>query len=93
MVSIDGRGRVTYVNSAFEQIFGYRAAEATGRDLGDLIVPPSLREAHRDGFARHLATGQRHILDRRIEITAVRADGSEFPADVTVTRTGPARSS
>ncbi len=90
VISIDGRARVTYVNSAFEQIFGYRAAEVIGRELADLIVPPSLRQAHRDGFARHLATGQRHILDRRIELTAMRADGSEFPAEVTVTRTGPA---
>ena len=90
VVSIDRQARVTYVNSAFEQIFGYRAAEATGRELADLIVPPSLRQAHRDGFARYLATGQQHILDRRIEMTAVRADGSEFPAEITVTRTGPA---
>jgi PAS domain S-box-containing protein len=90
VVSIDGQARVTYVNSAFEQIFGYRAAEATGRELADLIVPPSLRQAHRDGFARYLATGQQHILDRRIEMTAIRADGSEFPAEITVTRTGPA---
>ncbi len=90
VVSIDGQARVTYVNSAFEQIFGHRAAEVIGRELADLIVPPSLRQAHRDGFARYLATGQQHILDRRIELTAMRADGSEFPAEVTVTRTGPA---
>ena len=87
VVSIDQFARVTYVNSAFEDIFGYRADEVTGRELGELIVPPSLREAHRHGFARHLATGERRILNQRLELTAMRADGTEFPAEVTVTRT------
>jgi PAS domain S-box-containing protein len=90
VISADRFGRVTYVNSAFEQIFGYRAGEVTGREFAELIVPPSLREAHRQGFAQHLATGERRILDQRLEMTAMRADGTEFPAEVTVTRTGPA---
>jgi len=90
VISIDRYARVSYVNSAFERIFGYRAGEATGRELADVVVPPSLREAHRRGFARYLATGQPRILDRRIEITAMRADGSQFPAELTVTCTGPA---
>jgi PAS domain S-box-containing protein len=90
VISIDQRGRVTYVNSAFEHIFGYRANDVVGWELAEAVVPPSLREAHRRGFARYLATGQPRILGRRIEITAMRADGSEFPAEVTVTRTGPA---
>jgi hypothetical protein len=41
-----------------------------------VIVPPSLREAHRAGFSRYMTTGESRILDRRIEITALRADGS-----------------
>jgi len=87
VISIDQRGRVTYVNSAFEHIFGYRADEVIGRELAEVVVPPSLREAHRQGFARYPATWPA-VLDRRIEITAMRADGSEFPAELTVTRTG-----
>jgi PAS domain S-box-containing protein len=90
VISIDRRARVSYVNSAFTTIFGYRADEVTGRELAEVVVPPSLREAHRQGFARYLATGEPHILDRRLEITAMRADGTEFPAELTVTRTGPA---
>jgi PAS domain S-box-containing protein len=88
VISIDQYARVTYVNSAFEQTFGYRAAEVTGRDLAETIVPPSLREAHRRGLARHLETGQVSILNRRIEMPAMRADGTEFPAEVSVTYTG-----
>jgi PAS domain S-box-containing protein len=86
VISIDEQGRVTYLNPAGERIFGYRAGEVLGRELAETLVPPSLRDAHRRGLARHMATGQTSILDRRIEITAMRADGSEFPAELTVTR-------
>jgi PAS domain S-box-containing protein len=86
VISIDEQSRVIYVNPAAERIFGYRAGEVLGRELAETFVPPSLRDAHRRGFARYLATGETRILDRRIEITAMRADGSEFPAELTVTR-------
>ena len=88
VISIDRSACVTYVNSAFEHIFGYRADEVTGRELAEAIIPPSLREAHRQGFARYLATGEAHVLDRRIELTAMRADSSEFPVEIAITRTG-----
>jgi PAS domain S-box-containing protein len=86
-ISIDERGRVTYFNAAAERTFGYSAADALGRQMADLIVPPHLRDRHRAGMARYLSTGEPVILDRRIELTAVRSDGSEFPIELTVTRT------
>jgi PAS domain S-box-containing protein len=89
VISIDEHGRITYLNSAAERIFGYRADEVIGRELAEAIVPASLRQAHRDGLARYLATGESRILDRRLELTAMRADGSEFPVELTVTRAGP----
>jgi PAS domain S-box-containing protein len=88
VISIDRDARVTYVNSAFERTFGYQAEEVIGCDLADKIVPPALREAHRRGLARYLETGQASILNRRIEMPAMRADGTEFPAELAVTRTG-----
>jgi PAS domain S-box-containing protein len=88
VVSIDHRARVTYANSAFERTFGYRADDVVGRELAEVIVPPSLREAHRAGIARYLATMQPRILGQRVEVWAMRADGTEFPAEVTITRTG-----
>ena len=88
VISIDRHARVTYVNSAFERTFGYRAEDVIGRDLAEAVVPPSLRDAHRRGLARYLETGQSSILDRRIDMPAMRADGTEFPAELTVTRTG-----
>jgi PAS domain S-box-containing protein len=88
VISIDRDARVTYVNSAFEQTFGYRAEEVIGCELAEKIVPPALREAHRQGLARYLETGQGSILGRRIELSAMRADGTLFPAELAVTRTG-----
>lgn len=86
VISIDERGRLTYINPAAERIFGYRADEVLGRELAEAFVPPSLQDAHRRGLARYLATGQTRVLGRRIEMAAMRADGGEFPAELTVTR-------
>jgi PAS domain S-box-containing protein len=88
VISMDQYGRMTYVNNAFKRTFGYRAEEVIGRDLAETIVPPSLREAHRRGLSRYLDTGHSTILGLRIEVSAMRADGTLFPAEVTVTRTG-----
>jgi PAS domain S-box-containing protein len=88
VITMDQDARLAYVNSAAERIFGFQAAEVIGRELAEVIVPPWLRELHREGLRRYLATGESRILDRRIEVTAMRADGSEFPAELTVTRTG-----
>jgi PAS domain S-box-containing protein len=87
VINMDRQARITYANTAAEHMFGYQDGQMTGWLLADAIVPPSQRGAHRDGFARYLASGEPHILDQRIEVTAMRADGSEFPAELTVTRT------
>src|SRR5204863_4663807 len=52
------------------------------------IVPPSLRGMHRAGFARYVETGEASILGRRIEITGMRSDGSEFPVELAIMRIG-----
>jgi PAS domain S-box-containing protein len=86
VISIDDRGRITYFNKSAERTFGYRPSEAIGQDLADVIIPPALRDAHRRGLAQYLKTGATKILGRRLELTAIRADGSEFPAELTVTK-------
>ncbi len=92
VITMDHRGYVLAFNHAAERIFGYAAAEAVGRDMADLIVPPSLRPDHRRGIARYLETEEAVILDRRLEITGMHADGSEFPVELTITRIGLAGS-
>ena len=86
VIAIDHQGVITEFNPTAERIFGYSRAEVIGRPMVDLIVPPSLRDRHRRSFARYLATGESTILGRVIEITAMRADGSEFPVDLAIAR-------
>jgi len=86
IVSIDHRGKVLEWNPSAEQTFGYSKAEALGRELATLVIPPAFREAHTLGLARYLETGEGRILGRRFEITAVRADGTEFPIELAVNR-------
>ena len=86
VVSMDARGRVIGWNSAAETIFGYPASDVLGREMAELIVPPALRDAHRRGLARFLETRSGTVLDRRLELTGMRSDGSEFPVELTITR-------
>jgi len=86
IVTIDHEGRITEFNPAAEHTFGYRRDEVLGKHLADVIIPPSLREKHRQGFAHYLATGEARVLGKRIEMTAVRVDGSEFPVELAITR-------
>jgi diguanylate cyclase (GGDEF)-like protein/PAS domain S-box-containing protein len=86
VVIMGADGRVSEWNAAAERTFGYSREHAVGKRLAELIVPPALREAHRRGLARYLATGETGVLGRRVELTAVRADGSELPVELAVTR-------
>ncbi|KAF0171386.1 MAG: response regulator [Limisphaerales bacterium] len=86
IVNVDHQGRITEFNPAAERTFGRTRAEAVGQRMVELIIPPALRERHSQAFARHLATGETNILGRRIELTALRADGGEFPVELAVTR-------
>jgi PAS domain S-box-containing protein len=88
IITIDDRGRVLEFNDAAQETFGYKAEEAVGREMAELIVPPHLLEDHRRGFARYLETGEARVLGRRLEIVGRRADGSEFPVELTITRIG-----
>jgi PAS domain S-box-containing protein len=86
VITIDEEGRVVEANAALERVFGFDAAEAVGREMAELIVPPELRGRHRDGLRRLVGGGDPRLLGRRIELEAMRADGSRLPVELTVTR-------
>ena len=86
MIAIDHEGRVIEFNPAAERTFGYRREDALGQELAELVVPDSLREAHRRGLERYMAQRVPTILGKRLELTGMRSDGSEFPVELTVTR-------
>ncbi len=86
VVIIDGESRILEWNPAAERTFGYRRDEIMGKPLPEAIIPEGLREAHRSGMARFLETGEGPVIGRRIEITGMRSDGSEFPVELAVNR-------
>jgi PAS domain S-box-containing protein len=83
IVVMDHKGNIVDFNPAAEATFGHARESIVGRPVAELM-PAESRGAHRAGLARYMATGEHRILGRRIEVTAIRADGSEFPAELTV---------
>lgn len=88
IVLVDRGGIITAWNRQAEAVFGWPAAEAVGKALGDLVVPARLRAQHVAGLARCVRTGETRITDRRLELPAVRRNGEEFPAEITITAVG-----
>jgi two-component system sensor kinase len=86
VITMSQEGTIIEFNPAAERTFRYSRAEAQGRDLADLIVPEAMRERHRRGLAHHLATGEGRILHQRVEMSATRNGGEEFPIELTITR-------
>jgi len=82
----DHEGRILEFNPAAEKTFGYLREAVLGKPMADVIIPASLRESHEQGLKRCVETGQGVILGRRLELTGRRADGSEFPVELTVVR-------
>jgi two-component system cell cycle sensor histidine kinase/response regulator CckA len=85
IITIDSSGRVREFNPAAERVFGFTREEAVGQELAELIVPPALRAKHRQGLAHYLKTGEGPVLGRRIEINAIRSDGSEILVELAIT--------
>lgn len=84
VVVMDGVDIVRDWNLQAEAIFGWSRAEALGHPLAELLIPRRLRKAHRAGLARYLETGEGPLLRRRIEVTALRRSGEEFPIELSI---------
>jgi len=84
IISMDHNGKVLGWNAQAEHIFGYSSEQALGREMAELIVPPAYRERYRQGISRFTTTGASNIIGKRLEITGLRADASEFPIELTV---------
>lgn len=88
LVGMDEAGRVIAWNAHAESLFGWSRAEAMQQYLGDLIVPPEMREAHAAGLSRYLETGEGPVINSRIEVPAQNRAGKNFPVELTVVPIG-----
>jgi len=84
IIGMDGKGNVIEFNPASETCFGYSKQDVMGKSLAELIIPERYRKAHVQGMAKYLITGGGPYLGKRLEVTAQRADGSEFAAELAI---------
>jgi len=84
-IVMNSDGLIAGWNKVAEETFGWSACEARGRSLAELIVPPEHRQAHQQGLTRLAAGGEPHVLNRRIEISAIHRDGHELPVELSIT--------
>jgi diguanylate cyclase (GGDEF)-like protein/PAS domain S-box-containing protein len=86
VIAMDESGRVLEFNPAAEQTFGFKNEDIVGRELADLIIPAEQREGHRLGLSNAAHGNEWSILGRRVETTAVHADGTRLPVELALTR-------
>jgi two-component system, sensor histidine kinase and response regulator len=83
-VAMDAEGFLIDWNRQAEVTFGWPRELVVGRPLHEVIIPLSYREEHVRGVRHFLATGEGPLLHRRIEVPALRRDGTEFPVELTI---------
>jgi diguanylate cyclase (GGDEF)-like protein/PAS domain S-box-containing protein len=83
-IAMDAKGRITEWNHQAEVTFGWNRQQAVGRLLADTVIPPKYRDAHRQGLAHYLATGEGPVLGQRLELEGRHRDGRAFPVELTI---------
>lgn len=80
VVVADHEGNITYINSHFQQVFGWSLEEIIGQPL-NIILPEFFQDSHNLGFARFSATGESHVLNHPLELKAVTKDNQEIDSE------------
>jgi len=83
IVTIDGRGHVTFWNDGAERLFGRTARDMADRPLME-IMPERFRTMHMKGFEAFRSSGVLRHAGEVLELAALRPDGSEFPIELTL---------
>lgn len=80
-VSADAAGNIIFWNAGAQRTFGYAEQEVLGKPL-TLLIPERFCEAHRQALRHYLATGEKHLIGKTVEVYAVRKEGAEFPVEI-----------
>jgi PAS domain S-box-containing protein len=83
IISINSEDKIIFWNKGAEGIFGYSEEEVMGRSV-IMLIPESLREAHRTGVRRYLATGERKLIGKTAELQGLTKGGIEFPLELSL---------
>ena len=84
IVVMDSDGSITEWNPRAATMFGWPADEVIGKPLAETVIPERFREAHHMALEAYFATGEGKMLNERMELTAMRYDGGEFPIEVSI---------
>lgn len=84
IIFADHDGMIRLWNIGAETIFGYTASEVLGQSL-ELIIPERLRDQHRVGYRRVMATGVTQYARKLLAVPATRKDGARISLEFTVT--------
>ncbi|GAA4419920.1 PAS domain S-box protein [Nibrella viscosa] len=87
VVVIDKESHIRFWNPKAEAVFGWRAEEVINHPLQFVIIPAQYREAHARGMEHYLASGEGPVLNKTIEITALKKSGQEFYVSLTISPT------
>ncbi|MBL8301351.1 MAG: PAS domain S-box protein, partial [Ideonella sp.] len=87
IITTDDDGAIVEFNPAAERLFGQQRAQVLGLQVGEVIVPHRLRAAHVAGMKRMREGGTPRVMGRRLEMSALRADGQEIPIEMVLWRT------
>jgi len=87
IVSTDEAGHIVEFNPAAQLMFGHAREAVLGRPVGEVIVPERLRAMHDAGMARVSGGGEQRVMGRRVQLPALRADGSEIQVEMVLFRT------
>jgi PAS domain S-box-containing protein len=91
VVIMDAHGRITEMNPAAERMFRFVSSEVVGFALAEKLLPLRFRDDHLEGLERYLKAGDGDVVGKRIELAAVRRDGTEFPVELSISRVGSGR--
>jgi PAS domain S-box-containing protein len=84
IITIDQKGNILEFNPAAEKTFGHKKEKVLGLEMADLIIPERYRDAYRKGLAHFLSTGNGLALGKRLEMSAIKSDGTEFPVELSI---------
>ncbi len=87
VIVINSHSEILRWNKQSEKTFGWQAEEVAGKYLYDLIIPERFREKHKKGLSHFLATGEGPVLNRTIELPALKKDGNELEMELTISPT------
>ena len=85
IITINHEGVITEFNRAAEQTFGHARQRVLGTRPSEILFPPSKSAGFRNRIDRYLNAHEGSMLGRRVEVTAVRANGETFPAEMAMT--------